>query len=416
MPAVWKVRALFLVPVLSAVAVAAWVSWTRPAEPDWPVRPSGPRGSVNPRVESFTPAGYARYLAAYQAPAEVGRWAFLVSAHQAGEHVAAYRAVEDAHAAEAFRELSCSAYREMVVHAERAAVPGAADTLRDLIAAHEARCGPDPDPLTVLFKAFLLVRAGRFAEAEPLAARAAAAFPVPPSPVPGGGQAPPGVAGVMVAMPGGVATTPDGRWEFDLARECALGVYVELGRWKGPGPFRLPPGATVVEVFWRLDHADRLGDAADLLDRSAAATPPDRATTRCRALLEYRRGRWAECLAAAEAYRARSEPDILYEEAVGACRAKALARVGRFAEADRALAELRPSGRAAAGPAPDEPLRAEFVVALVAGDAARADRLLADGRLVRAGVLEDDEVRPLWQAGPFAALRAKYPAPDRPGR
>lgn len=388
----WKVRALFLVPVLTAAAVAGWMSWRRAADREPPARSAGGRHLVVPRIEAFTPDGYASYLAAYPASlggADAGRAAFLAAAHHAREHVAAYRAVGREHAAEAFRDLASW------IASPEGGPPGAPDpaagrrpidALRGLIAAHEARLGPDPDPLTVLLKAHVLVRDGRFAEAEPLAARAVGAFP---GPVPG---------------------SREPHWEYNLARGLRLAVYVELGRWQGPGRLDPPPGVTADGVFWRLFEAGRLDDAGRLLDRWAEVAPDDRSAAADRAMLEYRRGDWAACVAAADRFRAPVPPGgVTYSNPeVAALKAKALARLGRFADADRALAELTGADQVRD--------LAAFVVALLAGDADRADRLLADGRLIPAGVLHGDEVRPLWRADRFKTLRDKYPVADRPGR
>jgi tetratricopeptide (TPR) repeat protein len=382
--AVWKIRALFLVPVLSAAAVAAVVSYLRPPDRPWPRERAGTRRPEPPRLEGFTPDGYARYVAAF--PAGLGgpdaaRRAFLAAAHDHDRQVDAYRAVGPDHAAEAFRYLAVQCFestgpRGRPIPSGNRRVP---DILRELVAAHEAQCGPDPDPETVLYKAVLLVREGRYAEAEPLAARAAEAF----------------------------RDSAPGR-EYQLARDGRLAVYVELGRWKEGAKLELPPGLTAEDVFAHLFRADRLDDAGRLLDRAAAAAPDDLTVAACRARLEYRRGDWAACLAAAErvlAPPARPDDPVYDRPDIQVLRVKALARLGRFADADRALeAVAEPRYEFLCGPA-------ELLVALLAGDGERADRVLGGSRVTLATAYDDEELGPLLAADRFAALRAKYPRP-----
>ncbi|MBX9583006.1 MAG: hypothetical protein K2X87_22095 [Gemmataceae bacterium] len=384
----WKIRALFLVPVLSAAVVAGVMSYLRPAE-RWPRGRAGGRPLPEPpRLESFTPDGYAKYVAAFP-PAlggpDAARPTFLAVAHDADRQVEAYRAVGRGHAHEAFRYLAAQCFLAdgpggRPIPSGNRRVP---DILRDLIAAHEAQFGPDPDPETGLYKAALLVRGGRYAEAEPLAARAAAAFPAPEN-------------------------RPPGR-EAELARDCRLTVYVELGRWAEGAKLELPPELTAEDVFAYLFlRADRLDDAGRLLDRAVAADPDDPLLAACRARLEYRRGNWAAALAAADRFLAPpADPGgtTWGDAEVELLRVKVLARLGRFADADRAVEAIPESGY----------LRgvAELFVALLAGDAGRADRVLGENRVTLSTADDEAELGALLAADRFAALRDKYPRPPR---
>ena len=380
----WKVWALFLGPVVPAVVAAAVIAGLRTDPAPWPSAglPAGPRRPEVPRIESFTRHGFEQYIAAYPAalggPADARR-AFLEAAYHADRSVAGYGAVEREHAGEAFRLL-------MLQHWDRPfgpVVPGADGrtfkVMGELIAAHEARCGPDPDPETGLYKAYLLVREGRYAEAEPMAARAVEAFPGPPG--------------------------REGRREAYLARSCRVEVFVEQGRWKDGPKLDLPPGVRLDFAYWHLLVTERRDEAGQLLDR-AAATPAEPVLARCRADFEYDRGRWADALASAEAFLAAPDAVPGWAFEVGVIRVKALARLGRFADADRALGELGPPGEQAW--LKD---RAELLVALLAGNADRADRLLSDNRVTLATAYGDPELGPLVQADGFAGLRAKHPRP-----
>ena len=370
----------------------------------WEVRtgaagPSRPADEPPPRPpvadDAFTPAGYARFAAAY--PAErggrAGAFADLVKAADKRKRaVEAYAAVGPEEAREAFRRLArycCNDAGYRAVPLDRPEDRVGADALRRLVAAHEARCGPDPDPETGLYKAYLLYWEGRAAEAEPGLVAAVAAFPDAPGPLAD---------------------------EARLARDCRADVYADLGRWKDAAT-PLPPGVTFEGLFWRLYRRRQPDDADLLLARYAREAADDPRRPACQMFADYGRGRYAGCLAAADLILAATDPAAPagpgpsarpYRTDAKLFRVRALARLGRLAEADAALAADGPGVHAEA--LKDE---VELLVALLAGDEARADRVLGRGRLTP-GRFGDPALEPLLRADRWAALRAKYPPPANP--
>lgn len=375
-----KVWAIFLVPVLVAGAAAAVISWLRPGEPG---RSRG-GGAAPPRfpvVTGYTRADYTRYRddPAHRDRPGVARRRFLQEAAFAGQQLTAYAAVDPDEAAEAFRELARETYRRVSPRAAPAPAPSgpaAAQRLRELVAAHEARCGPDPDPATGLYKGFLRLWDGAVDDADRLFAAALGRFPAGPDPLAEGG----------------------------LARAGRAEACARSGRWREAGTAGLPAGVAAEAVFRFLGGEDGADDAGRFLDLCAGRAPDDPALARCRAVYEYRRGRYAECLAAADRFLAAVPGEGPDRREVGVLRAKALARLGRTADADAALAAVR-----GAGQWESVADRTEFLIALVAGDEARADRLLAAGRVHRVDVYQDREFGPLMGADRYAGLRKKYP-------
>lgn len=152
----------------------------------WEARPRPPAEKPQtpplPEIGDITPDGYARFVAAY--PPERGTpdealLPFLHAAQKRGSVVEVYRAVPADRAAEAFSYLAlprCQAAGGLEVPGPAGPVEPGTTRLRELVAAHEARCGPDPDRETRFYKAFLLAADGRLAEAEPGLARAVAEF------------------------------------------------------------------------------------------------------------------------------------------------------------------------------------------------------------------------------------------------
>ncbi|MBX9627927.1 MAG: hypothetical protein K2X82_29275, partial [Gemmataceae bacterium] len=228
-----KVWAIFLVPVLTAGAAAAVISWLRPGEAGRSrgVGPSPPR---MPAITGYTRADYVRYRDGYPADrggAAAARRTFLHVAAFDGQQLAAYAAVDPQEAAEAFRELARQTHRRVSPRAVPAPAPQgpvAVERLRELVAAHEARCGPDPDPATGLYKGFFRLWDGAFDDADRLFAAALGHFPAGADPLTEGG----------------------------LARAGRAEVFARTGRWREVGRVGLPPGVTAEAVFAQLGGED----------------------------------------------------------------------------------------------------------------------------------------------------------------
>ena len=351
----------------------------------WPEKPAPPadekpaRRAV-PVARDFTPDGFAEFKADYPVPGDGPSSAlthFLVQARERGRMPDAYRAVGPGEAAAAFREL---AYQ--CTSSARGGDPGrspAAAALRELVAAHEARVGPDGDPLLGGYQAQLLVWEGRYAAAEPLLARALERY--------------------AASRDGWGTAAPS------LARRLRAEAFAEAGGWRdGAVP---PPGVTYEAMFWHLlNTREKANDADRLLDVWAANSPDELGRTRCRMFADYKGTRWGPLLAAADAYLAAAPRGDPYRYDAGLMRVRALARLSRFAEAYAALdvVETRPP----IGSLKDD---AELLVALLAGDEARADRVLGSGRVRVDWVYGHEEHGPLLRSDRYTALRAKYPPP-----
>lgn len=347
-----KAVLVFVVTVAAVVGVGALLlDLTVPADPlgGGSAVKKPPLPAVPP-VGAFTPAGYAEYVAGY--PDELGgpadaRWWFFREAVDRGEVTAAYRAVGPAEADEAFRGLAdwCVLPGTGLDRAKAAAV------LRELLAAHAGR----GDPLADLFTARLLVWDGKATEAVPLLVEA--------------------------------------------GRRLAA-----AGRWGDAGKH-------FVAAFWPL-HLRQPADADRLLAGWAAAAPDDDRLAGCRMLADFGQGRYADCLAAADRYLAAAPVAVPMTVLLpsrfdaGLMRARALAHLGRFAEADAALT-------AAGGPADPQTPYVELLIALLAGDDERADRLLGSGRVEVKAVYADERFGPLLRADWAAGLRRKYPPPAK---
>lgn len=158
-------------------------------------------------------------------------------------------------------------------------------------------------------------------------------------------------------------------------------------------------------VFWPL-HWDEPAAADRLLAAWSDHGPDDFRRNRCRMFADLRRKEYDGCLTAAERYLAAAPAGDLYRYDAGLMRVRALAYLGRFTEADAALAGIDPPKLTAW--LKDH---AELLIALLAGDDGRADRLLGSGRVEPAAAYADQLLGPLMRSDRAAGLREKHPPP-----
>lgn len=374
--------ALVFVLVFAPFAVAA-------AGARWRAGPVGgasrladgtPDGPPPPVLHGFTPADYARFVAAY--PERWGGRAAAVDliVRRYGTHgrpLDAYRlALDDAAAAHAFRALAADCFRLAGGLTPRPTEDYRLGQLRELVDAHAGRADP-ADPLVPFYRAYLLFRAGHYADAE----------------------------GVMAAAFG-----PDSRGpglDPDLTLGLRAAVWAEWRRWGEPGGPPPPLGVTWDAVFWHLRAVGRAADADRALALWAGTVPADDpAVAWARMHAAADRNDYAGCLAAADHCLA-ADAVAVHRPTARQYRVFALAHLGRFADADRELEELDSSGQFL------DADKLELLVALLSGDAARVDRLVEPyGSLDR--LLAHPRLGPLLRADRWADLRRKYPPADRP--
>lgn len=166
---------------------------------------------------------------------------------------------------------------------------------------------------------------------------------------------------------------------------------------------------TFAGVFRRLYGRGRRDEADRLLANWVAAAPGDGTRWGCQMLADYDRERYGACVAAVDRHMAflpsRYDGDALL------LRAKALARLGRFPEADATLAEVQVqySVHSVGGVTAKARNEVELLIALLAGDEARAGRVFDHAST--AELYASAELGPLLRSDRYAALRAKYPPP-----
>jgi hypothetical protein len=313
-----------------------------------------------------------------------------------GRGLEAYRAAEPYLAASAFRVIAAEYAKRAGgdrVPAPSAERVGAVADLRRLVAEHEVRV--PGDPTTAVYRAYLLFADGKHADA-------ADAF-----------------AWAEAGLAAGDRSDP----ARHLCRWCrARALILSDG---AVAAYDREPVDNRGDLFWSialflLGDPNRSAVLGELLARRNADAPDSPVREWFLAWHEYHGGRYEPAVRAAERTAELMGKDRdgrqsgVNELDARRVKTRALARLGRFADADTHLAGTSYSlhGRV---PLPFLRAQDEMLIALLAGDADRVGRLLAAGEIKATDVYADPELGPLLRSDTrFAGVRAEHPtAPTR---